>query len=152
MQERSRNLSAKACGDIPFAKSVSWHKGARGRRSKRAILYMPNTRYGLPYMGSKNTIAKDIVQFLPQRKNFYDLFAGGCAVCHAALESGKWQNIFANDITNAPKLFKEAITANAKTRLLLFQEMSSTFQKMTPIFVFVGLLATMEEIICIQKT
>lgn len=46
---------------------------------------MANMRYGCPYMGSKNSIARPIVDFLPRRKNFIDLFAGGCAITHAAL-------------------------------------------------------------------
>lgn len=33
--------------------------------------------YGLPYMGSKNTIAEDIINFLPSSKRFVDLFGGG---------------------------------------------------------------------------
>lgn len=41
-------------------------------------------RYGLPYKGSKNKIAERIVDFLPKAKNFYDLFAGGCAITHCA--------------------------------------------------------------------
>ena len=41
-------------------------------------------RYGVPYMGSKNDIAEQIIQIVPQARNFYDLFAGGCAVTHAA--------------------------------------------------------------------
>ena len=34
-------------------------------------------RYGLPYKGSKNSIAEKIVDYLPEAQNFYDLFAGG---------------------------------------------------------------------------
>ena len=30
--------------------------------------------YGVPYMGSKNSIAADIVKFLPEAENFYDCF------------------------------------------------------------------------------
>ena len=33
--------------------------------------------YGLPYMGSKNKIAEDIISLFPAAENFYDLFAGG---------------------------------------------------------------------------
>lgn len=33
--------------------------------------------YGIPYMGSKSGIARDIVPRLPSAKNFYDLFGGG---------------------------------------------------------------------------
>ena len=53
--------------------------------------------YGMPYVGSKNKIAADIVDFLPSATRFYDLFAGGCAITHAALLSGKYQFVIAND-------------------------------------------------------
>ena len=46
---------------------------------------------------------------LPSAGNFYDLFAGGCAVTHAALLSGKYENYYANDIDNAPELFIDSI-------------------------------------------
>ena len=42
-------------------------------------------RYGLPYMGSKNKIAKWVVGCLPAAPHFYDLFCGGGAVTHAAI-------------------------------------------------------------------
>ena len=45
-------------------------------------------RYGVPYMGSKNDIAEQIIDIVTQARNFYDLFAGGCAVTHAAMRSG----------------------------------------------------------------
>ena len=32
--------------------------------------------YGLPYMGSKNKLAEEIVNFLPQKKVLVDLFGG----------------------------------------------------------------------------
>ena len=65
--------------------------------------------YGLPYMGSKNRLAKEIVEFLPPCGTLVDLFAGGCAITHAAMLAGKWSNYIANDITDAPKLFNAAI-------------------------------------------
>ena len=39
--------------------------------------------YGLPYMGSKNKIAKNIVRLLPKADNLYDLFCGG--LCYYSL-------------------------------------------------------------------
>ena len=67
-------------------------------------------RYGLSYKGSKNKLAEKIVIQLPKRKNFYDLFCGGCAVTHAALVSGKWENYFINDIDPLmPELFYNSI-------------------------------------------
>lgn len=47
-------------------------------------------RYGVPYKGSKNAIARDIVNFLPEDDVLVDICAGGCAITHAAMESGKW--------------------------------------------------------------
>lgn len=67
-------------------------------------------RYGVPYMGSKNFIAEKIVSALPSAEVFVDLFAGGCAVTHAALLSGKYKRVIANDIDgNGIRLFVDAI-------------------------------------------
>lgn len=66
-------------------------------------------RYGLPYMGSKSRIAPKIINLLPSAEKLYDVFAGGCAITHAALLSGKWSKVIANDITDAPKLFEDTI-------------------------------------------
>lgn len=52
----------------------------------------------MPYKGSKNTIAMDIVNMLPPGDVLVDTFAGGCAITHAALLSGKWKRIICNDI------------------------------------------------------
>lgn len=54
-------------------------------------------RFGVPYQGSKNRIAKDIVSVLPRGRRFVDLFAGGCAMTHAALLSGKYEKFVVND-------------------------------------------------------
>ena len=62
-------------------------------------------KYGLPYQGSKNTIAKWVVEHLPSAPVLVDLFAGGCAVTHAALVSGKFERVIANDLTDAPSVF-----------------------------------------------
>lgn len=66
-------------------------------------------RYGVPYRGSKNKIAQWVVSNLPAGDTLIDLFAGGCAVTHAALLSGKWNRIVANDIGDAPQLFMDAV-------------------------------------------
>ena len=66
-------------------------------------------RYGLPYQGSKNAIAEWVVSVLPKSDCLVDLMAGGCAVTHAALLSGKWQRIIANDYTDSVKVFFAAI-------------------------------------------
>ena len=70
---------------------------------------MPKT-YGLPYMGSKNRIANDIINLLPPAETFVDLFAGGCAMTHAAILSGKYQKFIINDIDELPiQLFIDGI-------------------------------------------
>ena len=65
--------------------------------------------YGLPYQGSKNKIAEFIISKLPRAEHFYDLFAGGCAVTHCALLSGKYNYVHENDIQiKYPQLFYDA--------------------------------------------
>lgn len=66
-------------------------------------------RYGVPYRGSKNTIAEWVVSNLPPSETLVDLFAGGCAVTHAAMMSGKFDRFVANDLTDAPQVFVDAI-------------------------------------------
>lgn len=53
--------------------------------------------FGVPYQGSKNRIAKDIIEVLPAGHRFVDLFAGGCAMTHAAILSGKYKSFLVND-------------------------------------------------------
>lgn len=48
-------------------------------------------------MGSKNQIAKWVIEHLPKKENLYDLFGGGGAVTHCACESGKFENIIYNE-------------------------------------------------------
>jgi site-specific DNA-adenine methylase len=43
--------------------------------------------YGVPYQGSKSRIANDIIALLPEGRRLVDLFAGGCAITHAAILS-----------------------------------------------------------------
>ena len=70
---------------------------------------MKNKAYGLPYKGSKNRIAEWVVSVLPANDTLVDLFAGGCAVSHCAMLSGKYKRVIANDISDAPKIFADAI-------------------------------------------
>lgn len=65
-------------------------------------------RYGIPYKGSKSRIAKLVVDSLPASDTLVDLFAGGCAVTHAAILSNKWQRVIANDLLPAPNVFQDA--------------------------------------------
>ena len=66
-------------------------------------------RYGLPYQGSKSRIAEWVVSLLPPSHTLVDLFAGGGAITHCALLSGKWERIIANDITDSMTVFCAAI-------------------------------------------
>lgn len=63
-------------------------------------------------MGSKLKLADKIVALFPKATHFYDLFAGGCAVTHAALLSGKFKEVHANDITDSVKLFEDALNGD----------------------------------------
>ena len=66
-------------------------------------------RFGISYMGSKNKIVKALIPQLPSAKYFVDLFAGGCAMTHGAMLSGKYERFITNDISDAPSLFQRAI-------------------------------------------
>ena len=55
--------------------------------------------FGLPYKGSKNTIAQHIIDMLPPADHFYDLFGGGGAVSHCAALSGKFKYIHYNELS-----------------------------------------------------
>lgn len=66
--------------------------------------------YGIPYMGSKDKIADDILSVLPRGKRFVDLFGGGFAMSHAALLSGKYEQVLYNEINPLlPKLIKDTL-------------------------------------------
>jgi len=43
-------------------------------------------QYGIPYMGSKSTIAEWVISKIPKAKHFYDLFGGGLSITHALIE------------------------------------------------------------------
>ncbi len=78
------------------------------------------SKYGLPYLGSKSKIADDIVMLFPKADNFYDLFAGGCAITHALLTRQQdlfgngYKRFIINDIQDTPKLFLDAIDGKFK--------------------------------------
>ena len=66
--------------------------------------------YGLPYQGSNNAIAKCVVDQLPSATNLYDLFGGGGAITHRAVEVVRWDNIYYNDINpRVIQLFQDAV-------------------------------------------
>ena len=57
--------------------------------------------YGLPYKGSKNIIAKRIVDALPSGTNFVDCCCGGGAIVQAATLSGKFKTVTGYDISKS---------------------------------------------------
>lgn len=82
--------------------------------------------YGIPYMGSKWRLADWILSYLPdapidapqdgereRERVFVDLFAGGCAMTHAAIKSGRFDKVIANDLSVAPQFFKKAVEYGA---------------------------------------
>ena len=54
--------------------------------------------FGVPYMGGKNATAENIVSMLPRSRRLLDLFGGGASVTHAALVSGRFEQVVYNDI------------------------------------------------------
>ena len=72
-------------------------------------------KYGMPYQGSKNKLAGQIFELFPRKKNFYDLFCGGCAMTHYGLLHGGFENFYMNDINPAcPELFMDAVHGKFK--------------------------------------
>lgn len=72
---------------------------------------MAKKSWGLPYMGSKNSIAKDIVNALPSGERLVDLFAGGCAITDCALKNtDKFSRFLVNDLNGwTPKAYVKAL-------------------------------------------
>lgn len=69
--------------------------------------------YGLPYMGSKNKLAEEIVNFLPQKKVLVDLFGGGGAISDCASQSGKYEKIIYNELnTLIAETFQKALNGD----------------------------------------
>ena len=72
---------------------------------------MAKKSWGLPYMGSKNTIAKDVVNALPKGERLVDLFAGGCSITDCALKNtDKFSKFLVNDLNGwSPKAYVKAL-------------------------------------------
>ena len=71
--------------------------------------------YGLPYKGSKAKIADRILDLMPSAGTFYDLFAGGMAVTHAAMLRNKFGKVVCNDINGEMMtLFVDAVNGRFK--------------------------------------
>ena len=77
-----------------------------------------SVNFGLPYMGSKSKIAADLIRLIPSGERFVDVFAGGCAMTHAAMLAGRWKEHLANDITGTPEFFVDVMSGkyNGETR------------------------------------
>ena len=72
-------------------------------------------KYGMPYKGSKNKLVGKIFELFPRKKNFYDLFCGGCAMTHYGLLHGGFENYYMNDINpDCPELFMDAVHGKFK--------------------------------------
>lgn len=56
------------------------------------------SRYGLPYHGSKSTIAEVLLKQIPTAEHLYDLFGGGGAISHCAILMNKWNIVHYNEI------------------------------------------------------
>lgn len=58
------------------------------------------SEFGIPYMGSKDKIAKSICMKLPKADHFYDLFGGGFSITHCMIKefSHKYKTFHYNEI------------------------------------------------------
>ena len=68
--------------------------------------------WGVPYKGSKSQIVDRLIEAIPYKgvDNFYDLFAGGCAVTHKMLLEGRYKHCYANDMDGrALRLFRDSM-------------------------------------------
>ena len=72
---------------------------------------MAKKSWGLPYVGSKNLIAKSIVNALPKGERLVDLFAGGCAITDYALKNtNKFSRFLVNDLNGwSPQTYVKAL-------------------------------------------
>lgn len=64
---------------------------------------------GLPYKGSKNTIAEDIVNRIPRGEKILDACCGGGAFLMAAAMSLRWEKVVGNDLNPATIALLDAV-------------------------------------------
>lgn len=70
-------------------------------------------KYGIPYQGSKSSIADSIISLLPKGKRFVDLFGGGFAMSECAIRSGKYEAFLYNELNPLlPAHIKKAINGD----------------------------------------
>lgn len=67
------------------------------------------TSYGLPYKGSKNKIAKWVLDNLPKDNTLVEPFFGGGAITHCAIERGQYNNYIANDLRGTANIFLDVV-------------------------------------------
>ena len=70
------------------------------------------TRYGLPYKGSKNKIAKRLIEFIPRTENFVDMMCGGASVSQCIKEHRPETNVHLNDVDEQLIEFLRLIDGN----------------------------------------
>ena len=68
--------------------------------------------YGIPYKGSKNTIAEDVVNALPPGGKILDACCGGGAVLMALAMSMKYDAVVGNDLNKAVVKLLDAVLIN----------------------------------------
>ena len=74
--------------------------------------------YGIPYQGSRGTLAHKLAAILPGAENFYDLFGGGFSVSHYMYLHKKYKHVHYNEIeSDTVELVKAGIAGkyNYKT-------------------------------------
>lgn len=75
--------------------------------------------YGIPYMGSKSKIVKEIIKTFPNATHFYDLFGGGFSITHAMLlhRSKSYKHFHYNEIRQGiPQLIRDSINGKYSYR------------------------------------
>ncbi len=77
---------------------------------------MAKKSWGLPYKGSKNSIAKYIVDALPSGERLVELFAGGCSITDYAMKNtDKFSKYLINDLNGwSPQAYMKAIAGGFK--------------------------------------
>jgi len=66
---------------------------------------MIKSKLGIPYMGSKRSLAKPILDFIieqnPNAKYFYDLFGGGGSMSFEALQRKQFKEVYYNELNTS---------------------------------------------------
>jgi site-specific DNA-adenine methylase len=73
--------------------------------------------YGIPYRGSKNEIANDLMSILLASEVFIDMFGGGASMMHKAILSNKYKKCIYNDLSKDIYLTVKSLSNNDFTRI-----------------------------------